>query len=612
MAGRPYAFFERYQIRTKEMTMRKSVWKFLIMGMVIMTTILTGCGKEDGNDEPMLSGFHSEIFGENVYIFTPDDDPEAVKETIDNIYKKQETNQFGKERYALMFMPGVYDESIEVNAGYYTQVLGLGKMPTDTTIKKLKVLARWLSDDPSNNNATCNFWRSVENITMDSNTVWAVSQATDMRRVQVNGALYLHDDYGWASGGFLADSRVTSMIDSGSQQQWLSRNNGYRTWMGENWNMVFSGDEKGGVPTSTWPAKSYTAVEETALIREKPFLVYDGDFKVFVPSWKEHSIGPDWEAGDQPGELRSLDEFYIADPKTDTADTINIALSEKKNLLLTPGIYRLDKPLNIDNPGTIVLGLGLATLTPDNGTECMVTNADDLIIAGILFDAGGIESENLLHMKGSNAKEAVPSLIADVYFRVGGTVTNDPAKTKTCITIDQDNVIGDNLWVWRADHGDKVGWDLNTCPNGIVINGDNISMYALMVEHFNEYQTVWNGNNGQIVMYQSEVPYDVPSPEVWKSHGGETDGFASIKVNDDVEGFTATGIGIYLYNRDNVIPMHCAMEIPDREGVKVHHLITVMLTGHPGMEHGINDAGSAVVTGGQTAKILDYENGTWK
>ena len=63
---------------------------------------------------------------------------------------------------------------------------------------------------------------------IDDDRAWAHARRmvahplTDMRRVQVDGALYLHDDYGWASGGFLSDSIVTSMIDSVLLQQQIA------------------------------------------------------------------------------------------------------------------------------------------------------------------------------------------------------------------------------------------------------------------------------------------------------------------------------------------------------------------------------------------------------
>ena len=219
----------------------------LLFGAACM--LMMGCGtkeksKMDTKDMTTRdTEFHTELFGGNTYIFSPEDDPKQVAETLDAIYEKQEANQFGEERYAIYFMPGEYDETIEVNVGFYTQVAGLGELPTDTKLQSLQCTARWLSDDPSNHNACCNFWRGVENMELETNTMWAVSQATFMRRVQVDGALFLHDEYGWCSGGFLADSNTDLMTDSGSQQQWLSRNCNWKAWMGSNWNMVFVGTE---------------------------------------------------------------------------------------------------------------------------------------------------------------------------------------------------------------------------------------------------------------------------------------------------------------------------------------------------------------------------------
>jgi len=574
------------------------------------------------NKQQEISEYHNELFGENTYIFSPEDDPALVQQTLDDIYAKQEANQFGKNRYAIYFLPGEYDDSVEVHVGFYMQVAGLGIKPTDTSISKLACLARWLSDDPSNYNATCNFWRSVENMEMRSNTVWAVSQATDMRRVQVDGTLALHDNYGWCSGGFLSDSRVTRMIDSGTQQQWLSRNNGYPTWLGDNWNLVFLGDEQEGLPTGTWPALSYTVVDQTEIVREKPFLVYDekDGFGVFVPSIRKDSTGISWESGEPDGSVLPISDFYVAKPDADSAETINAALEKGKHLLLTPGIYELSEPIRVQNENTVVLGMGLATLHASSGNVCMETaDVGGLILAGILFDAGSAESENLLVIGAeladggeSGVTDGNPISVSDLYFRVGGADPAAPAKVKTCVTIQSDHVIGDNLWVWRADHGDQVAWDKNTTKNGIIINGDDVYMYALMVEHFHEYQTVWNGNNGKVIMYQSEVPYDVADPSAWMSHDGDMYGYASFYVDEKVHDFEGTGLGIYLYNRDGIVRMHTAMEVPDAENVSVHHIITVMLNGYPGMEHVVNDAGDGVLNIGQVQKILDYCDGEYK
>lgn len=575
-----------------------------------------------------ITDHHDAIFGENVYIFSPEDDPAEVKQILDDLYDKQETNQFGEERYAVYFTPGEYDESIQPEIGFYTQVAGLGILPTDTKISGMSCLARWLGDDESNHNACCNFWRSVENISIESNTVWAVSQATDMRRVNVDGALYLHDDYGWCSGGFLADSNITKLVDSGSQQQWLSRNDNWKAWMGENWNMVFVGEEEGTAPEGTWPVKPYTEVKMTDAVREKPFLVYDEDhgYGVYVPKLQKDSSGTTWQDldesdltwsetndGDASADtIVGIDAFYIADAEKDDAQSINEALDSGKNLLLTPGIYELDAPIEVKNPNTIVLGIGLATLKSTQGATCMeVADESGIMVAGLLIDAGTEKSENLMVVGDTDSKteKEVPIMLADLYFRVGGTPTDQPAQTHTCLTINSDDTVGDNFWIWRADHGDQVAWDANVAENGLVVNGDNVITYALMVEHFEEYQTIWNGNGGRIYMYQCEIPYDVPQQSVWMSHDGSVDGYASIHVDDAAEDFYATGLGIYLYNRDAQVNLHTAVELPDKMGVRIENICTVMLTGYPGMEHIINDSGDAVLYGGQRQILLEYENG---
>lgn len=604
--------------REKIMKKRYCERFLFVFGAVCM--LMTGCGtressKMDTKDMTIRDAdFHTELFGDNTYIFSPEDEPEKVAGILDQIYEKQEANQFGNERYAIYFMPGEYDESIEANVGFYTQLAGLGELPTDTKLESLQCNARWLSDDPSNHNACCNFWRGVENIELKTNTVWAVSQATFMRRVQVDGALFLHDDYGWCSGGFLADSNTDLMTDSGSQQQWLSRNCNWKAWMGANWNMVFVGTKEGKNPQGTWPVVPYTAVEKTEVMQEKPFLIYDdkAGYMVYVPKERENATGVSWENGSE-GEKIPIEQFYVAKPEKDTAETMNQALEEGKNLLLTPGIYDLTEPIVVNRADTIVLGMGLATLRAANGTACMETgDVQGLIIAGLLFDSGETKSDNLLVVgteKEASGDAEKNNYLSDLFFRVGGTDTEKPVSVKCCATINSGHVIGDNFWVWRADHGDHVAWDENEAENGIIINGDDVTMYALMVEHFKQYQTIWNGNRGKVYMYQSEIPYDVPAQEVWVSHEGQKNGYASFYVDDAVDAFEAWGLGVYLYNRDAAVELNTAMEVPDREGVKVHNICTVMLTGYPGMNHIINESGDSVTYAGQRNVICEYENG---
>ncbi|MCM1190804.1 MAG: hypothetical protein NC123_16690 [Butyrivibrio sp.] len=597
---------------------------------------------------PGRQDYHLEAFGGNVYFFAPEDDPEEVQGILEAIWKKQEKNQFGDDRYAVYFLPGVYDEKIRAKVGFYTQIAGLGASPDDVSLYDLTCDARWLGDN-KNHNATCNFWRGVENLSVREYATWAVSQATFMRRVHIGKTIYLHDSNGWASGGFLADSKVELAVNSGTQQQWLSRNCDWSTWIGENWNMVFAGIEAGKTPEGTWPEHAYTDVPVVDCIREKPFLTYDEErgFGVYLPEIRTEAVGTDWN----PGEFLPMETFYIAGAETDTAETMNRALAEGKNLFLTPGVYELDAALAVDREGTVILGTGLATLCSMKGNSCMEVTGGGVTVAGILFDAGPESTEHLLAVgeksaddSRETADEAVAgesqaagsrktaaggeaadsrtatdsgeavgggettpgvTLLADLFFRVGGAKNYD-TEVDCCVELHQDGVIGDNFWVWRADHGSGVGWRRNRARNGIRVTGDDVTIYALMVEHFQEYQTIWEGENGEVVFYQCEIPYDVPSQEEWVSHDGAVNGFASYKVADTVESHRACGLGIYLYNRDATVELHSAMEIPEEaEGILVHHICTVMITGNPGITHIINEQGDAVVTPGARAVILE-------
>lgn len=575
--------------------------------------------------------FHVDMFGENVYFFSPSDDAMQVQEVLDRLWRAQEKNQFGGERYAIYFLPGKYDDNISVKVGYYMQVAGLGYLPDDVQVKALNCDARWLGGN-DNHNATCNFWRGVENLRVNSTVMWAVSQATFMRRMHITGLLYLHDANGWASGGFLSDSLVGGMVDSGSQQQWLSRNCDWNGWRGSNWNIVFAGIPKGKTPAATWPQKQYTNVETVEEMQEKPFLVYDNEqgFGVFLPAFREDAVGTSWQEvlendtkqglgdalpsdaangmGRPEGKFIPLSEFYVARADCDNAQTLNAALREGKHLFFTPGIYDLDAELCVDQAGSIVLGSGLATLRASAGNLCMRVDAPEgTIVAGLLFDAGA-EKSPLLFCVGNNDETgqevAAPTLLADLFFRVGGAQKTSTA-VEACAELNSDHIIGDNFWVWRADHGDGVGWTVNTAENGLVVNGDDVTIYALMVEHFRQYQTVWRGERGKVVMYQSEIPYDVPAQSEFMSHGGSVPGFASYKVEDGVKSHTAIGIGIYSYNRDAQIEIFSAMEAPEETDIKIHHVIAVMITGNPGITHVLNELGGPMNTPGAKDMVLD-------
>ena len=571
--------------------------------------------------ESLLSGTVSAVttldFGNNVKIFDPSMSGSAIQTICDTIFNQMQYNEFGSERYALLFKPGAYQANI--NVGFYTQVAGLGQRPDDVSITgSVRSEADW-----NGGNATMNFWRSAENFadipTYSANPLapagtetWAISQAAPMRRVHIKGDLMLWDpnpnnyDGSWSSGGYIADSVIDGTIYSGSQQQFFTRNSQMKAWNDSNWNMVFVGDT--GAPSDTYEARGFTVVNQTPVISEKPFLYFDGNnYRVFVPGLRNNAQGVTWQNGVGPGTSLSLDQFVVAHPDTSTAASLNQALKNGKNLLFTPGIYHLSEPLRVTQANTVLLGLGLATLTPDNGTAAMtVADVDGVRIAGILFEAGLNNSKVLLQMgpAASTADHSTnPSVLSDLFFRVGGT---DAGKTDLCVTINSSNVIGDHFWVWRADHGTGVGWTENTAKNGLIVNGNNVTMYGLFCEHFNQNCTIWNGNGGLVYFYQSETAYDVPDQAAFMD--GTEYGYASYKVADSVTSHETWGMGVYSYFRDAVVKLNSAIKCPDTAGVKIHNATSVFLNGNGEITHIVNNTGDTAKAGNMRTFITDYSN----
>jgi autotransporter-associated beta strand protein len=540
-------------------------------------------------------------FGPNVLIFDPT--MTDIQSQLDSVFAQQKYNQFGPQRHALLFKPGQYPD-LDISVGYYTALLGLGLSPDDVTIPC------YLHSDGVlvNENATVNFWRSAENLgivpTNSANyMMWAVSQGTALRRMHVQGNLDLANftDGNFASGGFMADSKVDATVSSIAQQQWLSRNDIMGNWSGGVWNMVFVGVSN--PPAGTWPAKVYTVITNTPLIAEKPWLYLDanGNYAVMVPALQTNSLGTTWAAGPTPGVSIPISQFYIAQADSDSAASINTALSSGLNLILTPGVYQLADSLRVTRPDTIILGLGYPTLIPQTGAPALViSDVDGVKVGGLLFDAGPVLTPALLQVGATTNPlnhSGDPIFLYDISMRVGGATAGS---TASCLQINANDVVGDNLWLWRADHGTGVGWTQNVCTNGLIVNGDRVTMYGLFVEHHEQYQTLWNGNWGRLYFYQSELPYDPPSQAAW-SHDG-VNGYPSYKVADSVTSHQAYGLGIYAVFIDSTnISCDNAIETPaDSPQVDLHDMVTVYIGGYTSgngvsaLNHIINGTGATL------------------
>jgi F5/8 type C domain/Fibronectin type III domain len=557
--------------------------------------------------------------GSNVIVFTPSESQSSIQSELNTIATDQVGNQFGTARYALLFEPGTYGSTADpltFQVGFYTSVAGLGQNPSQVVING--TIDSYNQCSGTTCNATDNFWRSISDLTINvtgqtgceaGDDFWAVSQAAPLRRVQINGNLSLMDycngspDY--ASGGFIADSDFTGgTVTNGSQQQYFTQNSDLDGWSNAVWNQVFCGDP--GAPAQSFASNSgdsggpnsYTTLATCPVTEQEPYLYMNsaGAYNVFVPSLQTSSSGTTWTSTtNTPGTSLSLNTFYVVNSASTVAQ-INAALAAGDNLLFTPGVYSYASTINVTNPDTKIIGLGFPTLIPTSGNITMsVADVSGVNISGMIFDAGPTSSAALLQVgtQGSTVSHASdPVTIDDVFFRVGGAEAGTAA---TSFIDNSNNSIIDDVWAWRADHGAGAGsWTSDQGNTGLIVNGNNVTAYGLAVEHYQQDEVIWNGQGGEVIFFQNENPYEVPSQSAWMSSPTQ-DGYPAFYIPGSVTSFQGYGMGSYSYFDQGVaIENAMAFQAPDTSGVQFHDLLTVFLNGSGGIESVINGTGAAV------------------
>ena len=555
--------------------------------------------------------------GSNVTVFTPSESVSSILATLNTISNAQVGNQFGTQRYQIYFEPGTYGTAanpLVFTVGYYEAIAGLGQLPSGVVING--AINTYNQCSGTTCNATDNFWRSITDLTINvtgmtgcfaNEDVWAASQASPMRDVVINGNVTLMDycdgspDY--ASGGFIANSDITGTVTNGSQQQYYVRNSDVGSWSNAVWNQVFSGVN--GAPAQSFAANSgdsggpnsYTTLSTTPASEEEPFLYTNsaGAYNVFVPSLQTNSDGPNFSSGTEPGSSLPLSDFYVVNSSSTVAQ-INAALAAGDDLLFTPGVYSYASTINVTNPNTKIIGLGFATLIPTAGNITMSTaDVGGINISGLIFDAGPTQSSSLLQIgtEGSTANNAAnPVTVDDVFFRVGGAEAGTVA---TAFVDNSNNSIVDDTWIWRADHGAGAGgWTGDQSATGLVVNGSNVETTGLAVEHFQQYETIWNGQGGTDIFFQNENPYEVPSQAVWMSSATQ-DGYPAFYLPSSVTSFSGYGMGSYSYFDQGVsIENAMGFQAPVASGIHLNDLFTVFLNGAGGIESVVNGTGAAV------------------
>ena len=580
----------------------------------------------------MCPGANVAAFGPDVCVFNDTMSQTTIQADLNNIATQQVpvASQFDGQRYAIFFQPGTYGSAADplvFQVGYYTEVAGLGSMPQDTVIDgAIDVFNNLCTAGTSDCNSDDNFWRSLSNLDLNvdlpssppayappaldaygagcanSAEIWSASQADPIRRAIVNGNVVFQDycaSNNYASGGFVADSKVSGDLDFYGNQQYMVRNsdiggaNGCPQGL---WNMVYSGVEGTPAPVFTGQCEQNTVLSSSPVTEEEPFLYTDssGNYNVFVPAVQHDSSGPSWASGQEAGTSIALSKFFVASPAT-PALAITAALALGKDLILTPGVYDLDQPILVSRPDTVILGLGFATLVPQHGNAAMIVVPDSGVkLSGLIVDAGPVNSPVLLSVGVPGASSASdPDLIQDVFFRIGGAETTPVSATVSLLDTAGNSII-DDVWAWRADHGNAVGWTVNKADTGVVVTGNDVTAYGLAVEHYQKYEVVWSGQGGTEIFLQNEMPYDPPSQAAWMASPSE-DGYPAFLVSPNVKTFQGYGMGSYsFFNQGVAIYAATGFQAPDTPDVKFQDVFTRFLNGSGGINSVINGTGAAV------------------
>jgi hypothetical protein len=571
-------------------------------------------------------------FGPNVCVFKPAMSQAAIQADLNAIATKQVPvgSQFDSDRYSVFFEPGTYGSAaspLVFQVGYYTQVAGLGALPSDTVVNgAIDVFNNLCTAGTQDCNADDNFWRSLSNLDLNvdlptttpayappavdafgagcDNTAefWAASQAAPVRRVIVNGSVVFQDycaNNNFASGGFIADSKVSGTLSFLGNQQYMVRDSAIGGAAGcpnGLWNMVYSGVQGAPDPVFTGQCQQNTVLASSPVSEEAPFLYTDasGKFNVFVPAVRKDSSGTSWASGAEAGKSLPLSSFFVANPSTPVA-AIDVALATGKNLILTPGVYNVSAPILVSRPDTVVLGLGFATLVPSRGVTPMVVAPNTGVkVSGLIFDAGAANSPVLLSVGTplpATGSASDPDTIQDVFFRVGGAETTATSATVSLLDNASNSII-DDVWAWRADHGNDVGWTANKGDTGVVVTGSNVTAYGLAVEHYQKSEVLWTGQGGTDVFFQNELPYDVPSQSVW-NESATFSGYPAFQVGAGVKTFHGYGMGSYVVfiNTSATLHVTAGFQAPKTPGVQFSDVFGVWIGGSGGLDSIVNGTG---------------------
>src|SRR5260221_414714 len=244
------------------------------------------------------------------------------------------------------------------------------------------------------------------------------------------------------------------------------------------------------------------------------------------------------------------------------------------------------------------------------GPYTTLASSPGVKLSGLIFDAGPVNSPVLLQVGATGNRPAAsaddPTLVQDIYFRIGGA---EPGQATNSLVVNSSQVILDNIWAWRADHGAGGGWTDKVGDHGLIVTGNDVTAYGLFVEHYEKTQVIWAGQGGTDIFLQKAMPHDPPSQAAWMAHA-TPDGYPAFAVTDNVRSFTGYGLGSYcFFNQGLPIVATEAFQAPSTApGVRLHDLLTVFLSGSGGINSVVDGVGAPVNSGtaGRPSDVLSF------
>src|SRR5262249_30208215 len=132
----------------------------------------------------------------------------------------------------------------------------------------------------------------------------------------------------------------------------------------------------------------------------------------------------------------------------------------------------------------------------------------------------------------------------------------------------------------------------------------------LFVEHFQKSEVIWNGDDGHVVFFQNEMPYDPPSQSAWMS-SPTSNGYPAFLVSPDVTSFQGSAMGSYsFFNQGVPIFAAEAFQSPTRPGVHFHDIFTIFLDathGSGGISSVINGVGGASTSANADVPVAVFD-----